>query len=182
MSAELLRTLSVVAFSIAAGALIVGVILWFTLNISNVIGFLSGRNVKRATETLTGEVGRTIYKRPNVNMAKKEPSNKTEPVKKKKSEKKPEKKRAVPEAEPTIALEERDAVAPTTLLYTEPTTALSEGTMLLDASGIVEGTTLLDDVNEVEGTTLLTTDEEKYSDFVITASIVMVHTDERIKL
>lgn len=178
MSAELLRTLSVVAFSIAAGALVVAVILWFTLNIRNVIGFLSGRNAKRATENLLGEASKTIYKRPNVNLAKKEFANQKETPKKKK----PEKKKAVPEVAPTTALDGKNTVAPTTLLASEPTTPLYEGTMLLDDLETVEGTALLDDSDDVAGTTLLTPEETKHSNFVITESILMVHTDEHIRL
>ena len=186
MSDELLRTLSVVAFSIAAGALVVAVILWFTLNIRNVIGFLSGRNAKRATENLLGEASKTIYKRPNVNLAKKEFANQKETPKKKK----PEKKKAVPEVAPTTALDGKNTVAPTTLLASEPTTPLAsepttplyEGTMLLDDLETVEGTALLDDSDDVAGTTLLTPEETKHSNFVITESILMVHTDEHIRL
>lgn len=165
MSAETLRLISVIAFSIAAASLIVGAILWFTLNIQNVIGFLTGRNARKATESLGSMTGRTLYKRPNGNAAK--PSKTAKPAKAKKGQ---PKKKAEPKIEPTTPLDSADVVAPTTMLESEPTTALAEDTALLDDGGPLEGTMLLD------------ADSAKHASFVITESIVMVHTDEDIKL
>ena len=163
---ETLRTISVIAFSIAAVSLIASVILWFTLNIQNVIGFLTGRNVKRATENFGSAAGRKLYKRPSGNAAK--PG-------------KPAKKITVPAVEATAPLDGDETVAPTSMLESEPTTALAEGTALLDDSEQVEGTALLEEEEAVDGTTLLEEDRIKHSSFVITESIVMVHTDEHIK-
>ena len=166
MSAETLRTISVIAFSIAAVSLIAGVVLWFTLNIQNVIGFLTGRNVKKATESFGSAAGRKLYNRPSGNAVK--PAKQT-------------KKKTVPAVEATAPLDGDETVAPTSMLESEPTTALVEGTALLDDSEQVEGTALLDEDEAVNGTMLLDEDNVKHSGFVITESIVMVHTDEHIK-
>lgn len=187
--ADTLRMLSVIAFSIASAALVVGVILWFTLNIQNVIGYLTGRNVKKATENIGSLGGRTLYKRPNGNVGKnKKQADKAKPQKAQK------RKKAEPVVESTMPL----AVEPTTALAegtalldgsdgVEGTALLDgsdgvEGTALLDGSDGVEGTALLDDGEQAEGTTVLDAQSAKYSSFVITESIVMVHTDEDIKI
>ena len=188
MTAETLRTLSIIAFSIAAAALIVGAVLWFTLNIKGVIDFLTGRNVKKATENFGSSAGRVLYKRPTGGVPRQSKSAGTAKAKNEKVRKKGPKK-----SEPTMPLADNEPNASSTMPNSEPTTALSEGTMLLDNSDSVEGTALLDDSDSVEGTallddsdpidgtTLLDAQSAKHSSFVITESIVIVHTDEDIK-
>lgn len=62
MTSEIMRTIGLVAFSLAGAALILAVVLWITLDIKNVIGFLSGKNAEKAIRALReGKRGSAAY-------------------------------------------------------------------------------------------------------------------------
>lgn len=169
MNSYTLRLIATIAFSLAAAALILAVILWFTLKIKDVIGFLTGRNQKKAAENFSGTSGYGLNKRTKARFAGRTTSGKAPEVK----------MRRTP-VEATAPLDAQSGVADTVPLNVEGTMPLSEETTLLSGGGAVEETTLLEDAAEPEGTTLLDEGDVRYSDFVVTESIVMVHTNEKI--
>lgn len=168
MTSDTLRLIATVAFSLAAAALIVAVVLWFSLKIKDVIWFLTGRSAKIATKNFDGAGHYAASKRSKGVFAR---TNDT-PV-----QVKPRKKATTVEA--TAPLDRANGISETVPLD-NATVPLSEETMPLGDDAPIEGTTLLDNTDDTGATTLLEPSEAKRSDFVITESIVMVHTDERI--
>ena len=177
MNSYTLRLIATIAFSLAAAALILAVILWFTLKIKDVIGFLTGRSQKKAAENFSGTSGYGLNKRTKARFAGRTTSGKAPEVKMRRT---PVEATAPLDAQSGAADTVPLNVEGTMPLNVEGTMPLSEETTLLSGGGAVEETTLLEDAAEPEGTTLLDAGDVRYSDFVVTESIVMVHTNEKI--
>lgn len=178
MSADVLQTISIVAFILGAVLAIVAVILWFRLNVRGIIDDLSGKKAERQIRELREQnrqeesdsnKGRVVYN-PSTGKStsklgfskKKETTDKlTEPLVATKQSVRDE------QDEDTALLQEVDE---TTILEQE------EGTTVL---GDEEGTTVLG--SDEEGTTVLEdTAVQLQNGYQMILNEIVIHTKERI--
>lgn len=170
MSAEVLQTISIVAFILAAILAIVAVILFFRLNVRGIIDDLSGKKAERQIRELREQnrqvesenKGRVIYN-PSTGKA----TSKLGFGKKKET--------TDQLTETTALLHDADA---TSVLEEEGTTVLEqeEGTTVLGAE---EGMTVLG--SDEEGTTVLGSDDVLLQNgYRMIVNEIVIHTKERI--
>ena len=178
MSAEVLQTISIVAFILGAVLAIVAVILWFRLNVRGIIDDLSGKKAERQIRELREQnkqeesdsnKGRVVYNPSTGKSTSKLGTGKkndatdklTEPLKRVK------KKERIVQEDATALLQEEEG---TTVLEQEV------GTTVLEDE---EGTTVLR--TEEEGTTVLgTTVVQLQNGYRMVLNEIVIHTKERI--